>query len=62
MLNPLTETLMAAKCPECHGSIFVKVGLAAQPGDNVVRCPSCNNHVAALVPGLILGGPYAAPE
>jgi len=61
-MNHLTETLMAAKCPECRGSIFVKVGLISPPGHNVVRCPNCNNHVVALVPGPVIGEPYAAPE
>jgi hypothetical protein len=43
----MSETLTAAKCPECRGNIFVKIGLTAESADCVVKCPTCK-HVVAL--------------
>lgn len=55
--NPLTETLMTMRCPECLGNIFVRIGSTPHP--DIVRCPSCQHEV----PGPVLDdGPYAGPK
>ena len=61
VMTELPNSMITAKCPECHGSIFVEIGLPAQSGENTVRCPSCNKHVVALVPGPVIDH-YLAPE
>jgi transcription elongation factor Elf1 len=62
MLNPLNETLLTTKCPECREKMLVKVRLDAPPGDNFLTCPVCGRTVVPLVPGPVIEGPYASPE
>ena len=60
MLNTLTETFKTVECPACRAGIFVSVVLTVEPVENIVKCPSCKNHVVALVPCRVLEEPYAA--
>ncbi len=56
----LSRYSVQIECPKCGAKMTLHVGLAGDPKNDWLECILCHREIIALVPGQIVGGPFAA--
>lgn len=55
----VSQYRVRVECPHCGAKMILHVGLTGDPKNNRLECIACHCEIESLVPGQIVGGPFA---
>jgi len=55
----ISQYPMQIECPQCGQKMIVHIGLIGVPKDKEIECLGCNQNIMPLLPGPMIGGPFA---
>jgi len=53
---------MHIECPQCGEKMGLQIGLTGGPKNERLKCIGCYNEILPLMPGPIVGGPFAVEK